>query len=114
MCDWQVLQEGLTSELSKTPLTEEQQESLIKDILSVCKTSTPIFVLLKSRITEAWRALFRKGVIVPNDVNDLKYNKCVTGRILNSCTRARRIFDINIAVHGERYNGLIQEALSTM
>jgi hypothetical protein len=104
----------LKTELDMTPLFDAQKEELIRSLKNCFKLDSPVCVLIKSRIVDTWRTLFRKGVITAQDVAGLKYNACVTSRIIKSCTLARRIFMNNVRVHGSRYNTLIREALETM
>lgn len=104
----------LTAELLETPLLESQHQKLIEEIKNCCRADSAVLALLKSRITQTWRTLFRKGTITTQDAAALKYNPCVTSRIIKTCTLARSIFNNNLLVHGDRYGQLIREILAAM
>ncbi len=104
----------LTRELNMTLLVDSDKLSLVQEIMNAVKLDSPVFQLVKSRITQAWTALFKKGVITPQDVEGLKFGKVVVENILETCIKARRIFDINTDVHIDLYNRLIGEAVSRL
>ena len=82
-------------------------DKIIKDAINVGQVGCPLYKLLHGRILKVWMKRFCKDEITPAEMASLGFGKYLIPKLTHSCNRTRRMFDVNIMVHGDRYNRMI-------
>ena len=106
--------QSLDIELSKTSLDEAKQTKIKKTVPTFCSDENTVFNLFYIRVLEIWMKRFSKSPITEKDILGLGYGQIIIQQIIHTTDVARRIYDISVQVHGERYNRLILETCTQL
>ena len=74
----------------------------------------PVQVLFKCRIVSFCVKSFNQSAIDPTDIQQLQHAADVIPSIISVADTARHIFDLNVQVHRDRYNRIIQAAVEAL
>ena len=111
MFEIQGLMSIITDELCKTSLDALEQKTVLTNVDRVAKPGNPVYALFKTRVVAFWKKRFAKIPMETQDTEHLQAGAILIPLITKSSDAARRVFDLNVLVHGERYNRLIAEAV---
>lgn len=101
-------------ELSKTSLSEDNKREIIMQVVGTSKRGSPAYALLRARVVKSWSDLFAKDEVTAGDIAALKLPLVVVQTIVQTRHRLRRIFDVCILVHGDRFNGMIRSVVGSI
>lgn len=99
-----------TNELSSTTLDYSAQKEILEKVVKYGNQTNAVHVLFKARINSFWKKHFDGTVIDEADIQQIHHAVALFPRIIKAADAARHVFNLNVQVHRERYNRLIQAA----
>lgn len=99
-----------TNELSNTTLDYTAQKQILEKVVQYGHPSNAVHVLFKARINSFWTKSFDETAIDDAEIQQLRHAADILPRVIKVADAARHVFNMNVQVHRERYNRLIQAA----
>ena len=101
-------------ELSKTSISEDDQRVILSSVLNCSKPGTPAHNVLYGMIKKTFTDMFHKRVLTAAEITAITYCPGVVENLVHAHKRLRRIFEVSILVHGERYNHIIRTVVGSI